>query len=374
MKQRRNRGDKPEMSPRILKGQVLALFAFDIGFHISLNELDALPATSTLQPLTRRKPTPSYLQYSAPPRLLALGETEGLLSAPGRIQATIFDFGAISISYRWRLSGEDNLDWSALPELSYDLYRCSIELDARRQARQLIEQIRDAIVRPELSDLVEDYFLFICEEMKPTVRMEEFFRENRSDLAQILRFEKQPLSIEQQSEAVSHRLSYYEHDLVVVDWNSAIICDRDYDDAASVLELINVELLEARYIDAQLDRRVREFQTLVPRRARWFLPLINPYRPVIEELVQLRLESLMLSERVDNALKLIGDLYLARVHAAASARLYLPTWQAAIAGKLEIVEDLYQVLIDRVRTAQSHALELVVIALILVEIIMAFFH
>jgi hypothetical protein len=42
-------------------------------------------------------------------------------------------------------------------------------------------------------------------------------------------------------------------------------------------------------------------------------------RKAIQALAELRLESLVLTERVDNALKLIGDLYLARVHAVGVA-------------------------------------------------------
>jgi hypothetical protein len=33
---------------------------------------------------------------------------------------------------------------------------------------------------------------------------------------------------------------------VCLDWNAALIVDADYEDTANVLELLNVELLEAR--------------------------------------------------------------------------------------------------------------------------------
>ena len=87
----------------------------------------------------------------------------------------------------------------------------------------------------------------------------------------------------------------------------------------------------------------------------------------------MRLEALLLNERVDNPLKLIGDLYLARVHAAAAKRLYLQDWEVAIARKLDIIDSLYELLTDRVRNAQGQTLELVVIGLILVEILVAIF-
>ena len=93
----------------------------------------------------------------------------------------------------------------------------------------------------------------------------------------------------------------------------------------------------------------------------------------IAELAELRMEAVLLSERVDNTLKLIGDLYLARVHAAAARKVYLGDWDTAISRKLDIIGNLYELLVDRARNAQSHTLELVVIALILAEILIAVF-
>jgi uncharacterized Rmd1/YagE family protein len=106
----------------------------------------------------------------------------------------------------------------------------------------------------------------------------------------------------------------------------------------------------------------------------WPLPFRTPYQQAIQELTELRLDSTLLAERVDNALKLIGDLYLARVHTAATKRFYLQEWEAAIERKLDIVEDFYQLLKDRVHTAQGQTLELVVIVLILLELFASFIH
>jgi uncharacterized Rmd1/YagE family protein len=80
------------------------------------------------------------------------------------------------------------------------------------------------------------------------------------------------------------------------------------------------------------------------------------------------------NERVENALKLVGDLYLARLHSAAAGRFYLHEWDRIISRKLEIISDFYQVLNDRVHTMQSQALEVIIVILILVELVLAFWH
>jgi hypothetical protein len=234
-----------------------------------------------------------------------------------------------------------------------------------------MEDIRSAIVRPELSVLVEDYYLFVVEDLGRPCQAQELLASHRSTLAQVLRFETQALSTQQQEEALFQRIEYFQNDLVLIDWNAALIYDRDYWDAANVLELLNVELLEARFLDAELDRRIIDYQELLRKPPEWPLPFRNPYRKTIHELAELRIESSILAKRVESALKLIGDQYLARIHNAATVRFSLADWEAATSRKLDIIANFYELSIDRGRSAQNQTLELVIILLILAEILLA---
>lgn len=327
-----------------------------------------------------KKPTPNYLQYSRVPQVLELGSLAlNCFDTPGQVQATVFDFGAVSIAYRWLLAGAQEEQGSKvtleeLPLLSQQLYQAGLEKEARAHLQVLVDRIKPAIIRPEISALVEDYYLFIFEEIDQAISAATLIEEYGPVLAQILRFDLQPLSPQQYKDVLAQPISYYANDLVLIDWNAAIIYDQDYFDTISVLELVNVELLEAHYIDSRLDQRIREYEGLLEKRSKWPLPLRRPYQKTLKELAQLRIDYSLLAERVDNALKLIGDLYLARVHTAAARRFYLQEWEADIARKLEIIGELYQLLNDRVETAQGQTLELVVIVLILIEIIMGLVH
>jgi hypothetical protein len=357
----------------ILKGKVIALFAFDIGFEVALDKLSGLPSSAPVQPLSPKKQTPVFPRLAKPPRVVHLGEIKpvSILSEAGQVQVTVFDFGAASLAYQWPLPAD--LPIGDLKKLSRTLYDINLEPSARKRIEEFMEEIRPAITRPELSPLVEDYYLFIIENFERPLTAAALLSDESALIAQVLRFETDTLSRQQQDEALNHKLSYYENDLVVIDWNAALIYDRDFHDTAYVLEFLNVELLEARYIDNQLDRRIGDYQGISLKQGDWLLPLRTPYRKAIQALAELRLESLLLTERVDNALNLIGDLYLARVHAAAAERLYLRAWQSSISRKLDIIASLYQLLTDRVRTVQSQTLELVIIILIFAEILMAIF-
>lgn len=358
---------------QILQGQVVALFAFDLGYKVSLDQVKDLLSSMPVQPLSGKKQTPNYLQYTRPPQVLNLGETDvlnTLLDQPGQIQAKVFDFGAASLSYRWPLTLHgQGLQIQDLPLLSQKLYNQNLEAHARKQIQSLMEKIQPAIIRPDLSSLVEDYYVFIFESLEQPLPAVELIAQHHSRLAQVLRFDTQPLSLEQQEEALGQKISYYENDLVIVDWNATIIYDQDYWDTFNVLELLNAELLEARCIDAQLDKRVEDYEGLVEKRVEWPIPLRTPYGQAIEALAELRIEASLITERVENALKLIGDVYLARIHKAATQRFYLQEWEVSISRKLDIIANLYQLLTDRVSTVQSQTLEIVIIALILIEII-----
>jgi len=115
-----------EFMARIVKGQVVALFAFDVGYEVSLERLSAMLATAPVQPLSRKKQTPTYMQYSKPPQILSLGLATGHFAVAGSIQATIFDFGAVSIAYRWPIGQGNEMSLEDLPQVSHDLYNLDL--------------------------------------------------------------------------------------------------------------------------------------------------------------------------------------------------------------------------------------------------------
>ncbi len=100
-------------------------------------------------------------------------------------------------------------------------------------------------------------------------------------------------------------------------------------------------------------------------------PLADPLggRPGIVR--ELEIEATSLFERADNALKLIGDQYLARIYDLAQGRFHLREWQGSIRRKLETVGDVYDLLVHQAGGTRMEVLEVVVIGLIALEIVLA---
>ena len=108
-------------------------------------------------------------------------------------------------------------------------------------------------------------------------------------------------------------------------------------------------------------------------RRRWSpLPLFFGFRHELRRIGRLQADSALLFEGVNNALKLIGDQYLARVYRDASARLHLQEWDTAILRRLETLESIYAKLHDQQTTWRMEVLEWIIILLIAVSIVLPF--
>src|SRR5262249_24939889 len=135
---------------KIIRGQCVALFAFDVGYEVSLEKLAALFSATPIQPLSRKRQTPTYLQYTKAPVTIVLETAEKLSGAAGTLEATIYDFGALSMAYRWPLTASESISLDKLAALSADLYGRNLETHARHSVASLVDKIASAIDRPAL--------------------------------------------------------------------------------------------------------------------------------------------------------------------------------------------------------------------------------
>jgi hypothetical protein len=368
-------GARPD-DPAIQSGVCYALFAYDVGLGIDLGAAAPfVPELSQRETVRHQRPTPHYFNFTNPPlRVVQQGEpiAIGAFATRPRIDLVLYDFGAVSVTYQLPIEGP----LSALLSLSSDLYENDALLtDSRRRVTALVDAIAPAVNQPRLAGFVEDYALFHIEAIAGGhgPALAELIERHAHQLAQILRAETQPLSTDEVVDALASRLPYGPADDVILDWNGALLFQREIDDIRAVLEYANVELLELRWLDDQLDRVLdRSYDTLARRggEGRWrrSFPLI-PNREV-RRIAQLQMDSALLFEGVSNALKLIGDQYLARLYRLAAQRLHLPEWDATILRKLQTAESIYQKLTDQATTRRLEVLEWIIIILIALSTVM----
>jgi hypothetical protein len=352
-----------------LVGQLIGLFSFDVGYEIDLPRVRALAGEGERAEMRGRRAAPAHLAYAAPPVQLGLGTREVALgdsTVSAAASARVHEFGAVTVLLQTPL----DLELDALPALTSTLTGAGPLEDAARSLLEgLFARVRPAIAKPGLNPFVEDYYVVQVDRFVPPVSIQELLVAEQRTLASALRCEVSPLSAAETADVFRTQLSYYPDDLVVTEWNVALVVDDvDYADTMNVLEHLNVQLLELRYYDDVLDRLMTEAfpRATAPPRG---LPLLHrPYRRAVTELAAIRLDVAGIVERVHNALKLSGDLYLAKVYTRTADRLALRAWEESVERKLDVLEQIHNLLLERATTARAEALEVTIILLIALEI------
>ena len=79
--------------------------------------------------------------------------------------------------------------------------------------------------------------------------------------------------------------------------------------------------------DGDIEGIVGQADDLLRKASGSRIPLLRSYAGPLRMLGELKVESNALFERTGNALKLVGDQYLARVYRLLASRFHLPEWE-----------------------------------------------
>ena len=421
--------DGPPTPPtQATSGVCHLFFAYDVAQAIDLKKAEEILSRQSGMDqgheeirVTRR--APAALGYQSRPVKISFpcaGVRVAGLETLARCEVLVFDFGALSVSLRIPLA----CDLDRLVELGHALYDNPELLD---HARVIVERTvamlsggafpagasarssapalpgaalsAGALSRYSLDHAVEDYVVYqLTGPMlglrppsapgdagvaPPTAR--ELVRRHAQLVAKMLRAERGPMSDEETDEALAMQASYAPSDVVVVDWNAAVIADtsaapEDGEDVLAVLEYANVELLEMRALDDRLDRAVDEAYAAVVRSPEGepaLAGLLGGFAGLggarLRAVARLAMDSAVLFEGVNNAIKLVGDQYLARVYRLAARRFHLAERDEAILRKLQTLENMYDKMSSQAAARRLEILEWIVIALIALSLVLPYF-
>jgi hypothetical protein len=353
---------------RPLRGVLHAFVAFDWGEEIDLGRARTLvtPLGPDSSHQTVRSSSIAYRpQPVCAPLAPAPLDLPGLGNVAASAEAILFDFAAASVA----LHVSFQLKPIEITRLAAALSRPEPMQNAARQAVQpLHERLLPAIQNPRWSDLTEEYFVF--EFSPPELCAETVLSQAPEWLAGLVRLDSDPLFAEEVSEALRLQIRYGRRDLLVADWAAAVVIDDECGETLQVVEFANLQLLEFREIDNRLDDRLAETYGLVRVLAHRWLPFWRPYTGQLRALGELKVEANTVFERTQNAVKLVGDQYLARVYRLLATRFYLEEWQQSVHRSLEVIEGAYQVLADQAAAWRSEILEVMIVLLVIAEILL----
>ncbi len=358
-------------------GAVVALRLFDVAYAIDLGRAEALWAAQARASSRLRLTAtpPKAMAFGVPPLAVALDpvtlDLDGEAVQAG-VEARLYDFGAISIALRVPIAG---VAWSGFVNRLNQIERALAAGPQTGLWATLLDQVRrplaPALVRAAASAIEEDYLVGLVQSFDQALSAAAL--QERVDLVPLLSGETRALSDGARQDLLRQRFSWYTDDLVVLTWDRAFIYEpRGDSDVLDVLEVANAQLLEMRYYDELLDDELPRMYDLVAsaRRAASLLSS-RSFAELARRLYTLVAEVTELTERVDNALQVTEDVYLARVYGAALDLFRVRSVSAAVDRKLAIIRDTYTALHDEGAARRAELLELLITLLIVIEVVLA---
>lgn len=358
-----------------LSGIFRLLYLYDVAESIDLGKLRALLGArggSAEHSFPRR--TPSYVRFEQPP-VVEPGECVALTSEMNvTCPVKYYGFGAIVI----QVEVPFECDWESLVEQgSRWMDAASVEPAVRALAKRRLEEIRPAVTRPTDDFLQENYLVVEIHEARDAEGCQpdadELVSAHGAELVQLIRGETAPLARSSIEETLQVSLSYYPSDLVLVGSHGAVVYDGLEDAAAvaQILEYAKMQLLEFRYYDGFMSRVLAEFYTALERKrnvliSRWSLPR------EAQRFNTIRLDVMDLTERIDNAIKFVSDIYYARVYRLAAARMGVEDYRKLVDEKLHTFGELYESMVGRYNETRSFVLEVLVTILAVLDVIFLF--
>ncbi len=341
-----------------------ALMLFDVADGIQLDRVSGLLGGSTdagVRSFGRAgspaAPSPEYVRFERPP----------VIEHHAEARIRYYDYGVISVELDTAFSGD-------IAELVQASSRWISDSQAESRARDfLVPRVKRAIsamTNPYAEWVSEDYYLVLLPNLPGGAP--EFVQRCGTHIAQIVRGESTVLADEERQDVLNARISYYPNDLAVIGWSAALICDTPTGTAPTVqlIEYANSQLLEYRHYDDLLTRVLadvyRDMDEGTGFWARWRMGRRAA------RLNTIRLEVIELTERTDNAIKFLSDMFYARLYRLAARRVGVPDYRNLVEQKLRTAGELYQFMTDQFQQGRAFVLEVMVVVILVIELAFLF--
>jgi hypothetical protein len=360
------------MNPASISGTFSILFLFDVCDEIRLEELRTIlkiPRAGREPPF--RQPTPEYVQFSRPP----VAEPAPLLVAGEQVNGRIayYEYGVVSLNLvipfeaGWEEVVTLSARWMNAPEL---------EQRAAEVVQKHLQTAAPALVNPYQEKLSEDYFIIhlrgLVDDHGNPFTAQTLIETCGDYLAQIVRGEPARFSAAERGEILESRMSYYDTDLLVVGWTAAVVYDTPEGAAPTIqlLEYANTQLLEFRHYDAVLTRLLSDVYRTLDRKGGFFTRW--RFAREAERLNTMRLDVRELTERVDNSIKFLSDMFAARLYRMAATKIGVPDYRVLVEQKLQSAEELYGFMMNRFYQGRAFVLELMIVIILIIDLIFLF--
>jgi len=358
-------------------GEVVYIYAFDVAYDTArkpIHELLGQPVAQFAVDASKRSPRQLFFYKPQMVRLPPMERIGPLGTVRVERAIKLLPVGAISITVRVPFAVNHIEDLVAFHDLQFS--NGSLHDEVRRLAQDVATELKTHLIRPQPQLPEEEAYTVFCvaspmitQDGLP-VTAEAWFQSHRRQVAALLTQEAEieRLSKQESEESTARYLSYYDSDLVVIDWDAALLIDepRDFDETLYIMELANLQLAELeaydRLLDDALERSYRDLGEK-PLRSRG---------NILRELREIRIDMARFNDELSNTTKFFGDWHLARIYEKIASRFHLGEWHRTIDGKLKTLDDLYQLLKHDQNNRWMVILEATIVLLFIIDLVILF--
>jgi len=358
-------------SPALL-GSFRLIFLYDVAEGIQTAKVREILGAHGDAPPSFGRRAPQHVRFEEPPYIERCQPLQLRTGETASCSIKYYAFAVVALELEvpfdcdWQRLVRDAARWNAPAEL---------EGEIREKVREHLNRMAPAVTRPHREWLNEMYLVVHIEQVLDAagqpMTADALLNAHSGEIASIVSGEDAPLASSEVGETLLGSLSYYPHDLIVIDASGALVYDRPEEAAAAVqiLEYSKMQLLEFRYYDRMMSRALGELYDALERKrsvliSRWTVPRDA------DRINRIRLDVSELTERLDNDLKFVSDAYYARMHRLAAESMGVAEYRALVDEKLRTAGELYDSLIDRFNEARSFVLELAVAVLVLLDVLL----
>lgn len=351
------------MSQQIFSGNIYIFQAFDVGDDINLEKVKD-------KQLLMRRPlmlSKYFKNYHTPLQVeLPHPHTSSKIES-----IKLHSFGVISLVYKIPFSETLEVLRGEINEIIDEFNEQSV-IDAGA----IFKKIKTEMSQPKFFHLRKSYVLIQIDPV-PGIDTETLREEHGAMVASTLRFETVTLSEYLKNEILDSSVGYYRGNLIVIDTEASLIYDEDYEDVLDLFEFANVQHLELQYFDRTLDQRLNTIYERGVQQIPYssYLPFVGGIRKdPIAKLGKLKVDISVITERIENSIKLVGEEYYSEIYALLIDKLDIRSWQESISRKLNIIFDLRTVYESKIHDIREDFLTVLIIILIFIELVVGIAH
>ena len=355
---------------QIQKGELVIYQIFDFAEELNLEQAQTILQEKRSRGRLEQIP-PDDIVFPNPPLCYSLGNHSLSLAQREHtliVEAHLFHTGNLCIAVWLPIPAgmplRELLPFSLEAENAKSLHEL-----IQREAKRLLTMLRS--IGKVREGYREDYTIFVLNELSRPCTEDA----DKELLASLLLRERGTRKISKQTveDVFARSLSYFQDDLVLIDWDSAVVIDPDAGPITAILEVATVQLLELRYYDTTIDAKLSKIYEVLRKQKGLHSNLFwGSQGELLRSLLLTALELSQHTDRVENSLKLIGDSYYARVYNLAAEKFELSRSLSGLSQKSNAIRDVATLVNAETETARSLILEILVVLLIVTEIVLAF--